>query len=127
MASSIYLYIYISANIYLLYIKSRKSNTAKYCDLKTLFCLCSQRTILLLFEFTDQIFDLWEFLQYARILAASRSTLFPSSSFFLFHCVESCFFFVSFEQDFIVRALRLSSVLKNFPVFTKRIVGRNPI
>lgn len=47
-----------------------------------------------------------------------------SSSFFVFHCVESCFLLVSFEQDFIVRTLRLSSVLENFPVFTKRMASR---
>lgn len=93
------------------------------CDLKIVFSPYKiDSPLFLLIKFS---LDLRKISQYARVPAQYREvTLSLSFSFFVFHCVESCFLFVSFKRDFIVGALRLSSVLKNFPVFAKRMANR---
>jgi len=97
--------------------KKVKSNIERHCDLKIYFFLFPRRRpILLLLEFTDRIFV--RFAEVPTICANScsiaRIILFSSFSFFVVHCVKSCFFFVSFEQDFIAGHYGLAVSWKTF-------------
>lgn len=95
-------------------------------DLKICFSSCSQDWLIPLLCLIEFSFDLRKLLQYARVPAVSRSytaslflsiylslslplSFYLSISLSVFHCVESCCFFVPHERDFIVKALRRDS------------------
>lgn len=72
-------------------------------------------SLLRLIEFS---FDLRKLPQYARVLAVSRSyTISFSFSFSVFHCVESCFFFVSPERGLYRQGITAQRYLEKLSSF----------